>query len=541
MTINPENEALLILANTEDLNNAACILTCWAGPDHAPDIEIQHIANTLGFVVDKTWCTTQGPLTFAVDGPNMCPLTGAQTIPAGVEPCNAATCALGPTYTVDQSGNPVKVIVNAPTGHLFTINWGTGYAPTQNVSAGTEYANTYLAEGAYQVRVQDQTTGAFGKPTWVIITPDKVPGTVTISCPPDQTSQVGAAVTVNLSASGSNPDVPAVYEWSATGLPAGVSLTPNGATAVLSGAVTSVQRAAEVTVTATDADGHKGTCGFMWTVNEASTVTVTAPADQSSAVGTTITPVQVVATDSDPAITSFTWAAAGLPAGLVIDPAGGAITGTPTTGQASSDVTVTATDRNGAIGTATFKWSVSTTVSLAGPLDQMWTSGTAITPVTPSASDSDRSVTSFVWSISPTLPAGVTLDPATGAISGTPAHASAEEPYTVTATDPLGASASATFNITVANTVSVTSVPDQTWTHGTSITPVSPSAADSDTSVTVFTWSVSPTLPSGVTLDPATGQITGTPAAAAVQSRFTVTATDATGAAGSASFNITVS
>ena len=71
------------------------------------------------------------------------------------------------------------------------------------------------------------------------------------------------------------------------------------------------------------------------------------------------------------------------------------------------------------------------------------TSGTAMTTLTPTVTGT---VTS--WSVSPTLPTGLTLNTATGAISGTPTTASSARTYTVTATN-AGGFATATFSITV--------------------------------------------------------------------------------------------
>jgi ricin-type beta-trefoil lectin protein/putative Ig domain-containing protein len=85
-------------------------------------------------------------------------------------------------------------------------------------------------------------------------------------------------------------------------------------------------------------------------------VTVTAPASQTSTVGTAISTLQISASSNKgEAITSYT--ATGLPPGLVISTTG-AITGTPTTA-GTYTVTVTVTDAIGTQGVATFTWTVS--------------------------------------------------------------------------------------------------------------------------------------------------------------------------------------
>ncbi|MEY9835677.1 discoidin domain-containing protein [Streptacidiphilus sp. EB103A] len=96
----------------------------------------------------------------------------------------------------------------------------------------------------------------------------------------------------------------------------------------------------------------------QWTLpsgGTANTVTVTSPGSQSTTVGTAAS-VQVHATDSASGQT-LTYAATGLPAGLSINATSGLISGTPTAA-GTSNVTVTATDSTGAVGSTAFSWVV---------------------------------------------------------------------------------------------------------------------------------------------------------------------------------------
>jgi len=87
------------------------------------------------------------------------------------------------------------------------------------------------------------------------------------------------------------------------------------------------------------------------------TVTVTNPGGQTGTVGTPISGVPVHAADSAAGQT-LTYAAGGLPAGLSINASTGLIAGTPSSAGITS-VTVTATDTTGAVGSATFGWTIS--------------------------------------------------------------------------------------------------------------------------------------------------------------------------------------
>ncbi len=88
----------------------------------------------------------------------------------------------------------------------------------------------------------------------------------------------------------------------------------------------------------------------------ANTVTVTSLGNQTSPVGTSITPLQVSATDSVAGQT-LSYTATGLPAGLSINAGTGQITGTPSS-PGTATVTVTATDTTHATGSASFTWDV---------------------------------------------------------------------------------------------------------------------------------------------------------------------------------------
>jgi hypothetical protein len=123
----------------------------------------------------------------------------------------------------------------------------------------------------------------------------------------------------------------------------------------------------------------------------------------------------------------------------------------------------------------------------------------------------------YVWSVSTgSLPAGLSLDPATGIISGTPTAAGVF-PITIALTDASLTQATAALNINILG-ITTTSLPD--GVIGTAYAQTLQAVGGTPP----LTWAVvSGTLPAGLTLNPSTGTISGTPTAAG-SSSFTVSA-----------------
>ncbi len=152
---------------------------------------------------------------------------------------------------------------------------------------------------------------------------------------------------------------------------------------------------------------------------------------------------------------------------------------------------------------------------------QTLTVNKAITALQPTVTGA---VTSY--SVSPALPAGLTLDTTSGAISGTPTAVTAQATYTVTATN-SGGNTTAALVITVNDVAPVVSYSSGRIALAQNL-PVTTLAPDS-TGGAVVSWSISPALPAGLTFSESDGTISGTPTAASAAKTYTVKATNSAG------------
>ena len=234
---------------------------------------------------------------------------------------------------------------------------------------------------------------------------------------------------------------------------------------------------------------------------------------------------------------SYTVAPA-LPAPLSMSSATGLITGTPSATSAAANYTVTVTDQNSRTNTAIFALTVNSSVvatqAIAAPHVTQGFAATAFAPVTGAGGTAALS-----YSVTPDLPAGLSMASATGQISGTATAASSATTYTVTVTDANSATDTATFSLTVDGAVSATqAVATKALTKDALITAFTPVTGAGGRAP--LAYSVSPNLPTGLAMASGTGAITGTPTVTSSATTYIVTVTDANAATASATFSLTI-
>ena len=409
------------------------------------------------------------------------------------------TGGVGP-FTWSLNGTlPAGLSLNTSTGVV------SGTATAAGVSTftltATDTLNTTWTSGTQTITVHDA----------ISVTTTSLPATT-----------VGAAYSQTLASSGGTD--PKTWAIAAGSLPAGVTL--NSATSVLSGTPTTAGTA-NFTVQVSCCGATPATQALSITVNAAPSI----PAATLPNGTKTIAYSQTLTADGGTGTLTWSVSAGALPTGLSLS-AAGAISGTPTV-TGISNFEAKAIDTVGVSATRTF------TIEIIGTPSITTTSlADAITDTSYSATLSASGGTEpFLWSITTgTLPTGLSMNSATGAITGVPS-ASGPSSFTVKVTDTNGASGTAPLSITVkAKALIITTGPLSPMTMGqgfeTMLTATNGSAP--------YSWSITSGLPpAGLGLVPATGKLAGAPTTAGAGS-FTIRATDANQATGEKTFTWTV-
>ncbi len=404
------------------------------------------------------------------------------TLPAGTQGAlySATLTATG------GSGARTWAVAGLPTG--ITVNAASG------VIGGTP-----TASGSFTLTVQVSDTGGSSTSRQLTLAIAGGLAIVTSSLP---TGTVGIAYSAALEASGGS----GTRTWSATGLPAGLTL--NSATGVIGGTPTTAGTAS-VAVSVSDGTGTANRT-LSLTVG-ASTLTITTASLPNGTVGLTYSASMAATGGSG----SYSWTATGLPAGLSIVQNTGAIGGTPAQPGTSTAQFTVSDGVTSANQTLNITIASGLTIVTAAALPAATTAENYQVQLTASGN-----VGAVIWNVASgsTLPAGLTLNPSTGALSGQPA-APGTASFTIQVTDQSNnATASRTFTLTISQGLAIT-----TSALPGGVVGVAYSATLIATGGSNYTWSATG-LPPGLTLNPSSGSLSGTPTLAnTYTATFTVT------------------
>jgi uncharacterized protein YhjY with autotransporter beta-barrel domain len=462
--------------------------------------------------------TTPGVYNFTVEGTDTEPNSGTRA------------------YTINVGGNTLTV----SPGTLPNGTQGTTYNRTVTASGGTGPYTFAVTAGALPAGLSLSSGGVIGgtpsgsgASSFTITATDTLGntgsqaynvniGTALLTVAPASlpNGTQGSGYSQTVTASGGTG--PYTFVLTSGVLPTGLTLSAGG---VISGTA-SGSGAFGFTIGATDSLGNTGSHAYSVNIGTAS-LTVT-PASLPNGTQATAYSQTLTASGGIGPYT-FTLTAGALPAGLTMN-AAGVISGTPT-GSGASSFTVGVTDSIGNTGSRAYAVNIGTASLTVNP---------ASVPVGTLGSPYSQTLVGtggtgpYTFSLfSGALPAGLTLS-SSGVISGTPTSGGASS-FTVRAVDTLGNVGTRAYGInigTVSLTVNPATLPAIVSGHPYSQTVT----ASGGTAPYVFAITGG-ALPPGLTLNAATGVISGTPTGSGVAS-FTIQATDINGNTGTRAFTL---
>lgn len=384
-------------------------------------------------------------------------LTGTLTLDAQGDPNAVFIFKIGSTLTT-ATGSSVVVINGGSNCNVF---WQVGSSATLGTT--TTFAGNILALTSITLNTGANLSGrALARNGAVTLSANNV-----AVCPPAPivcpiialspatlpSGVIGAAYSQVVSASGGT--APNTFAVSSGILPGGLSL--DAATGAITGTPTTAGTF-NFTIAATDANGCSGIQAYTIVIAAAAcpVVTLSPTTLPSGQIG--VAYGQVVSPSGGTAPYAFSVASGALPGGLALDAATGAVAGTPTSAGISS-FTIAATDANGCPGNRAY------TIVIAAVLCPAITLNPASLPNAVIGIPYGQTVSAiggtapYAFSVaSGALPAGLSLDASTGAITGTPTAAGTFS-FAISATDANGCIGLRDYTVTAVPPAAAAGIP----------------------------------------------------------------------------------
>ncbi|RDS81425.1 putative Ig domain-containing protein [Dyella psychrodurans] len=473
--------------------------------------------------------TESGSFTFTETATDSANNVGQQTVTLVI---NGGTISVTPSSLPNATAYAAYSVTLAASGGTapYTYAQVPGTAPPSGITIGSNGTisgtATVLGTTTFSVEVTDSASIS----TQLSYSLQVVAPTITLSSPTLPIGEQNATYpSQTLTASGGTS--PYTFAITSGSLPGGMTLSSSG---VLSGTPTS-SGTFSFSVTATDAHGFTSSAAnYSITIDPPLSWAPSNP--PGGTVGLSYSTTLATASGGGTPYT-YSVSSGSLPAGLSLNSASGAITGTPTAGGTFS-VAFKVTDANGAsITSSTFS------MTIAAPT--LSTSPATLPNATQNAAYSQTMTTSggtapYTYAVSSgALPTGMTLS-SNGVLSGTPTVYGAF-PFTVTVVDSSTGTGPYTRQINYTLTVISASpvITTATLPAGTDGTAYNQTiAASGGTPPYSFSLSAG-SLPPGMTLSSG-GVLSGTPTAGGTLYAFTVLVTDAATKTGTQAYNLTI-
>jgi uncharacterized protein YhjY with autotransporter beta-barrel domain len=447
-----------------------------------------------------------------------------------------------PTLTMTPAAGTLTAPYATAFSQTFTAAGGSntfsyvlsGVLPPGLTFSGNTLSGTPTVPGSYPIAVTATDTVLTGIGAPFSVTNNymvNVPApTVAISPATLPNTTAGLAYSQTLTATGGA--APYGFAVTAGALPNGLTLTAGGA---LSG-TTTTSGTFNFTVTATDTFGQSASRAYTVVV-AVPTLTLTPATLPAGTAGTAYTQALTISGGIAPYTVTQTGT---LPTGLTFNAATRTFSGTPTQ-SGTFNVSVTVTDSTGGTAatiTNNYTLTIAVPTLTLTPAAGALPGGTAGTAYAQTFTASNG-IAPYTYAVSAgALPAGLTLNTATGALSGTPTVAG-NFTFSIRATDSTtGTAATVTNAYTLALSAPTITINPATLQAGVFSVPYNQTlTATGGTAPYTFAVSVG-ALPAGVTLSSA-GVLSGTPTVSGTFA-FTVRATDNLGFQGTRAYSLNI-
>ena len=249
------------------------------------------------------------PITFSATNSGV---TGSVTLTLTIAPAGALTIT---TTSLPNGSVDTSYAVNFfATGGLGNYSWSaTGLPPGLTMTAGGNLNGEPTQQGTFSVTITVSSAGSTASITLPLIIGPQMLVITTLSLPPGYVTHTYGPVTLTaINGSGS-------YEWSATGVPPGLTVTSAG---VINGTPTAPGNYV-VTISVVNG-GQTGNAMFDVLVTE-SPVSIGTTSLGVGILNLPFGPINLMAANG---IGAYSWSASGLPPGISVTP-GGVMSGTP--------------------------------------------------------------------------------------------------------------------------------------------------------------------------------------------------------------------
>jgi len=448
-------------------------------------------------------------------------LTGTLTLNALGNPNAQFVFKMGSTLTT-ASGAAVVFVNGAGSCNLF---WQVGSSAT--LGTGTSFAGNILSLQSITMTTGASVAGRLlARNGAVTLDSNTVspcqPGicpTITVGPKSLPAAMFGVLYSQALLATGGN--APYTFSVSSGALPPGLSMSNSG---LISGTPTATGTF-NFTVLATDANGCPGSRSYVLVITGGMCPTVTVNPAILPPATAGMPYSQTISATGGIAPYQYTVSAGVLPNGLMLNSTTGLISGTPTAG--TFNFSITATDVNNCPGTRAY------IMVITGGMCPTVTVNPVSLPPAPAGVPYAQTI-SATGGIAPyqyivsagALPNGLMLNGTTGLISGTPTAGTFN--FSITATDVNNCPGTRAYTQVITGVCPLISISPPTLPAAIAGSPYS-QLITATGGTAPYTFAVTTgALPAGLSLNSASGLISGTPSVAG-GFNFTITATDANG------------